>query len=147
MTCPTSPTGTHAWVDESPVVDDGYLSCGYCGAKGPCAHAEERWDQVTGFVHCARCIEVLRFQCPWAEDGEAKCPEWRCDCFIDMFPESPFALHPEAFIVGPPVNVELPPFDPPEGTVVPIGPPVDVQLPPFDPFDPPEGTGEVPVAP
>lgn len=28
-----------------------------------------------------------------------RCPEWRCDCFIETFPGSPMALHPEAFIV------------------------------------------------
>jgi hypothetical protein len=40
------------------------------------------------------------FQCPYAEKGQARCPTWRCDCFIDLYPDDPFGLHPEAFVVG-----------------------------------------------
>lgn len=39
------------------------------------------------------------FECPYAEPGKARCPEWRCDCFIDLYPDDPFGLHPEAFTV------------------------------------------------
>lgn len=39
------------------------------------------------------------FQCPYAPMGESRCPASICDCFIDQFPEDPFGLHPEAFIV------------------------------------------------
>lgn len=40
------------------------------------------------------------FVCPYADEGRARCPEWRCDCFVDAFPEDPFGLHPEAFLVN-----------------------------------------------
>jgi len=39
------------------------------------------------------------FQCPYAEPGERRCPEWLCDCFVDTYPDDPFGLHPEAFRV------------------------------------------------
>jgi hypothetical protein len=39
------------------------------------------------------------FQCPYAEPGRTRCPEWRCDCFIDLYPDDPFGVHPEAFVV------------------------------------------------
>jgi hypothetical protein len=80
-----------------------------------CLHAEERWDQISGFVYCTRCAKELRFQCPYSEPGESRCPEWRCDCFIENHPDSPLALHPEDFVVRWPVDVQLPPFNPPEG--------------------------------
>lgn len=37
--------------------------------------------------------------CPYAERGKARCPEWRCDCFVDLYPGDPFGIHPEAFAV------------------------------------------------
>jgi hypothetical protein len=40
------------------------------------------------------------FVCPYAGPGRRKCPEWRCDCFVDLYPDDPFGLHPEAFVVG-----------------------------------------------
>ena len=46
---------------------------------------------------CRRCGG---FACPYARTGQTRCPEWRCDCFIDNHPDSPFDLHPEDFIVG-----------------------------------------------
>lgn len=39
------------------------------------------------------------FWCEHADPGQQRCPEWRCDCFIDTYPDSPFDLHPEAFLV------------------------------------------------
>lgn len=40
------------------------------------------------------------FQCPYADKGRRRCAPSDCDCFIDEYPESPFALHPEAFLVN-----------------------------------------------
>jgi len=42
-------------------------------------------------------------ECP-AMPGSRRCPEWLCDCFVDMFPEDPLGLHPEAFVVEWPPN-------------------------------------------
>lgn len=42
------------------------------------------------------------FQCPWAEKGQARCPTWRCDCFIETHLDDPFGLHPEDFAVHAP---------------------------------------------
>lgn len=42
------------------------------------------------------------FQCPYAPRGQRRCPEAICDCFVDLYPETPFELHPEAFTVGVP---------------------------------------------
>jgi len=39
------------------------------------------------------------FHCPYAEIGYDRCPEWRCDCFIDTHPDSPLDLHPEDFAI------------------------------------------------
>lgn len=39
------------------------------------------------------------FQCDYADRGERRCPEWRCDCFVDTYPDDPFGIHPEAFTV------------------------------------------------
>lgn len=44
---------------------------------------------------------MTEFKCPYASPGRAKCPESICDCFIDVYPDDPFGLHPEAFAVGP----------------------------------------------
>lgn len=38
------------------------------------------------------------FVCEYASGPGQQCDA--CDCFVLMYPESPFALHPEAFIVG-----------------------------------------------
>lgn len=38
--------------------------------------------------------------CEYAAKGQARCPSWRCDCFIDTHPADPSGLHPEAFVVG-----------------------------------------------
>ncbi len=40
------------------------------------------------------------FVCPYADEGATRCPEWRCDCFVDVYPDDPFGLHPEAYVVG-----------------------------------------------
>jgi hypothetical protein len=40
------------------------------------------------------------FHCDYAGPGRDRCPAWRCDCFVDTFPDDPFGLHPEAFVVG-----------------------------------------------
>lgn len=42
---------------------------------------------------------MAEFVCPFAGSGRTRCPEWRCDCFIETHPDSPFDLHPEDFIV------------------------------------------------
>lgn len=39
------------------------------------------------------------FACMYAGMGRRRCPSWRCDCFIETHPDSPFDLHPEAFTV------------------------------------------------
>lgn len=31
--------------------------------------------------------------------GGPRCPEWECDCFIDLYPDDPMGIHPEAFVV------------------------------------------------
>lgn len=41
----------------------------------------------------------MTFHCPWADPGQDRCPEWRCDCFINLYPEDPLGLHPEAYAV------------------------------------------------
>lgn len=38
-------------------------------------------------------------ECP-AFPGSPRCPASICDCFIDLYPDDPTGLHPEAFIVG-----------------------------------------------
>jgi hypothetical protein len=45
-------------------------------------------------------MSATPFQCPHAERGQDRCPAWRCDCFVDLHPDDPFGLHPEAFVVG-----------------------------------------------
>lgn len=45
---------------------------------------------------CRNCGE---FACPYAGRGQAKCSSAICDCFVDTYPDSPFDLHPEAFVV------------------------------------------------
>lgn len=32
--------------------------------------------------------------------GGPRCPEAVCDCFVDLYPDDPLGLHPEAFVVG-----------------------------------------------
>jgi hypothetical protein len=44
--------------------------------------------------------ETAPFQCPYAPPGRTRCWESICDCFIDLYPDDPFGLHPEAFVVG-----------------------------------------------
>ena len=39
------------------------------------------------------------FKCPYAQRGESRCSPAICDCFIDQYPDDPFGLHPEAFVV------------------------------------------------
>ena len=51
-----------------------------------------------GLGNCQSCSG---FACEYADRGRTRCPQWRCDCFIEQFPDSPRELHPEAFIVGP----------------------------------------------
>lgn len=46
------------------------------------------------------CLTCSGFACEYADKGATRCPSWRCDCFIEQFPDGPMALHPEAFIVG-----------------------------------------------
>lgn len=46
-------------------------------------------------------------ECP-AMPGTQRCPEWLCDCFIDMFPDDPTGLHPEVFVVGFPTTNPTP---------------------------------------
>lgn len=38
------------------------------------------------------------FVCEYARRPGQKCDA--CDCFVDLYPDSPFDLHPEAFLVG-----------------------------------------------
>lgn len=40
------------------------------------------------------------FQCPYAPKGRRACSPAICDCFVDLYPDDPFGLHPEAFTVG-----------------------------------------------
>ena len=42
----------------------------------------------------------MAFQCPYAERGQSRCSPAICDCFIDEYPDDPFGLHPEAFLVN-----------------------------------------------
>jgi hypothetical protein len=42
----------------------------------------------------------MTFQCPYAEPGQARCHPAICDCFIEQYPDDPFGLHPEAFLVN-----------------------------------------------
>lgn len=61
----------------------------------------QHWDAdpTTGAPTCA-CTE---FHCPYATPPAKRCGS-ECDCFIDTYPDSPFALHPEAFVVGRPAE-------------------------------------------
>jgi hypothetical protein len=45
------------------------------------------------------CSACGRFACEYADRGRTRCSPSICDCFIDTYPDSPRALHPEAFIV------------------------------------------------
>jgi hypothetical protein len=54
------------------------------------------FDAETGERTC----KCAGFHCPYAGPYEKRCPEWRCDCFIETHPDTPFDLHPEDFIVG-----------------------------------------------
>lgn len=42
------------------------------------------------------------FQCEYAPEGHRRCHPAICDCFVDTFPDSPFELHPEVFVVNRP---------------------------------------------
>lgn len=57
-----------------------------------------------GRGYCKRCH---RFACEYADKGNTRCPEWRCDCFIETYPDSPRDLHPEAFTVVWPTQEEI----------------------------------------
>lgn len=46
------------------------------------------------------------FRCPYADRAGVKC--MACDCFIDTHPDSPFALHPEDFVVVEPGSCACP---------------------------------------
>jgi hypothetical protein len=49
-------------------------------------------------------------ECP---AGGRRCPPSICDCFIELYPDDPLGLHPEAFeVIWPGENVSDPP-DPP----------------------------------
>ena len=37
-------------------------------------------------------------ECP-GMPGAPQCPESISDCFIDMYPDDPLGLHPEAYVV------------------------------------------------
>ena len=39
------------------------------------------------------------FKCPYADPGQSRCSPSICDCFIEQYPDDPFGLHPEAFLV------------------------------------------------
>ena len=39
------------------------------------------------------------FQCDYAEPGQRACPAWRCDCFVAEYPDNPFGVHPEVYVV------------------------------------------------
>lgn len=62
-----------------------------------CTCPKPDYGEGSGF--CERCGG---FACPYAPRGRTRCLPPICDCFIDSYPDSPFALHPEAFIVGVP---------------------------------------------
>lgn len=38
------------------------------------------------------------FVCGYADRPGEKCDA--CDCFVDLYPDDPFGLHPEAFLVN-----------------------------------------------
>lgn len=40
--------------------------------------------------------------CPFSGLTFASCQASICDCFRELYPDDPYGLHPEAFIVGPP---------------------------------------------
>lgn len=39
-------------------------------------------------------------QCPGLGGTGPRCDAGICDCFIDLFPDDPGGLHPEAYVVG-----------------------------------------------
>ena len=48
-----------------------------------------------------KCQRCGGFACGYAQPGRTRCSPAICDCFIEQYPDSPFDLHPEAFIVDP----------------------------------------------
>lgn len=44
------------------------------------------------------------FKCPYAPRGLDRCPPSICDCFVADYPDDPFGLHPEAFVIGEPAD-------------------------------------------
>ena len=52
--------------------------------------------EPNGRGQCAKCG---KFACEYADKGKTRCDPAICDCFINEFPDSPRALHPEVFVV------------------------------------------------
>lgn len=46
-----------------------------------------------------KCLTCGGYACEYAPPDETRCPPSICDCFIATYPDSPRALHPEAFAV------------------------------------------------
>lgn len=42
--------------------------------------------------------------CPFSGYTFKRCAASICDCFREQFPDDPYGLHPEAFIVNPPTE-------------------------------------------
>jgi len=56
-------------------------------------------DEAKHDARGEKCERCGGFACAYADKGKARCPQWRCDCFIETHPDSPFDLHPEEFTV------------------------------------------------
>lgn len=76
-----------------------------------------RWPAPTERGACGTCGG---FACPYAQPGRSRCAAAICDCFVETYPDSPFALHPEAYAVRTeggwfiPEPVEIDLLDPPD---------------------------------
>lgn len=53
------------------------------------------WEAHVAKAHAAG-------QCPFSGLTTKACIASICDCFIEQYPDDPYGLHPEAFVVNPP---------------------------------------------
>lgn len=60
--------------------------------------AEKDAQRIEHERHIAEC--EARGECPFSGLTFARCQASICDCFREQYPDDPYGLHPEAFIVG-----------------------------------------------
>ena len=62
--------------------------------------AEKDQQRVEWEAHVVR--EQAAGRCPFSGLAVKSCVASVCDCFIEQYPDDPYGLHPEAFVVNPP---------------------------------------------